>query len=150
MIDIGLVINGERVRAGIKLDSSEWASILKRIPIEKVGFLSKKMLGAMSGEKIFFSKNCTLTLFDNDRGGLVVEPNILGVPMSQLRPDYADNIPRWMPSHFDIGKHRLLVTVFFEDQPPINQEFEIDWSGEWRTEYRLMKKELLVRKISSH
>jgi hypothetical protein len=66
----------------------------------------------------------------------------------QLRLNYTDELPRWMPSNLDIGKHRLLGTIFFADQPPINRKFEIDWSGEWRSEYRLMKKELLVRDIT--
>lgn len=37
------------------------------------------------------------------------------------------NYPRWMSSHLEPGVHRFEITILFENRPPINKTFEIDW-----------------------
>lgn len=65
----------------------------------------------------------------------------------QLRLMFPGDIPHWMPSHLDPGKHRLSVTIFFDDRRPVNQIFEVEWSGNWQEDEELMKNELQIKKI---
>jgi hypothetical protein len=68
----------------------------------------------------------------------------LGKPQFRFSvPDY----PRWMSSHLPPGKHRFRITLYFENRPPVQQEFELDWSGKWSDDYESMLKQIKVRKI---
>lgn len=64
----------------------------------------------------------------------------------QVRLMFAGDTPDWMPSHLDPGKYRLTVTVFFDDRRPINQNFEVSWSGIWQEDEAQMKNELQIKK----
>ena len=37
------------------------------------------------------------------------------------------NYPRWMSSHMQPGTHRFQITVFFDNRPPVNKMFELQW-----------------------
>ena len=57
------------------------------------------------------------------------------------------NYPRWMSSHVLPGKHRFKITLNFENHPPVQQEFELDWSGKWSDDYESMLKEIIIRRL---
>jgi hypothetical protein len=39
--------------------------------------------------------------------------------------------PRWILSHVPPGKHKFKITIFFENRPPVEQVFSLEWSGKW-------------------
>lgn len=55
--------------------------------------------------------------------------------------------PRWVSSHIPSGRHRILTTVFFDNRSPLEQKFEIEWSGKWSGSYEAMLKEIVIKKI---
>jgi hypothetical protein len=48
----------------------------------------------------------------------------------QFRFEMLDT-PRWILSHVPPGKHKFNITVFFENGPPVEQEFLLEWTGKW-------------------
>jgi hypothetical protein len=53
--------------------------------------------------------------------------------------------PPWRGRTLNPGKHRIRLTVAFEDMPPVEQLLEIDWSGRWSDDPREMR--TLVRVV---
>jgi len=57
--------------------------------------------------------------------------------------------PAWPPRRertLNPGKHRIRLTVAFEDTPPVEQLLEIDWSGRWSDDPREMMRLVRVSK----
>ena len=55
--------------------------------------------------------------------------------------------PRRMTSHVPPGTHRFKLTVFFEEAPPIEAEFELDWPGKQRESIESMVQEIKIMKL---
>lgn len=58
-----------------------------------------------------------------------------------------DGWPRKMTSHVPPGTHRFKLTVFFEDIPPTEAEFELQWSGNHSESVESMAQEVKVRLV---
>jgi hypothetical protein len=56
--------------------------------------------------------------------------------------------PPWRGRTLKPGKHRIRLTVAFEDMPPVEQLLEIDWSGRWSDDPREMMRLVSVGKKS--
>jgi hypothetical protein len=54
--------------------------------------------------------------------------------------------PPWRGRTLNPGKHRIRLTVAFEDMPPVEQLLEIDWSGRWSDDPREMMELVRVSK----
>jgi hypothetical protein len=54
--------------------------------------------------------------------------------------------PPWRGRTLSPGKHRIRLTVAFEDMPPVEQLLEIDWSGRWSDDPREMMRLVRVNK----
>jgi len=61
---------------------------------------------------------------------------------------FALSWPRWISSHIPKGEHNILVTVYFDNRQPLQQKFNIKWSGEWKDDYKSMMKEIAINKIT--
>lgn len=60
-------------------------------------------------------------------------------------------VARWdrqMTSHVPPGTHRFKLTVFFENEPPAEAEFELEWSGEQRENLDVMAKDIKIKQIN--
>jgi hypothetical protein len=54
--------------------------------------------------------------------------------------------PPWRGRTLKPGKHRIRLTVAFEDMPPVEQLLEVDWSGRWSDDPREMMRLVRVSK----
>jgi len=54
--------------------------------------------------------------------------------------------PPWRGRTLNPGKHRIRLTVAFEDMPPVEQLLEVDWSGRWSDDPREMMRLVRVSK----
>jgi len=57
--------------------------------------------------------------------------------------------PRWMSSHIPPGKHRFTIAVHFEGGSPVEQAFELEWSGKWSDDFDSMLREIRIKKIKN-
>lgn len=55
--------------------------------------------------------------------------------------------PRWMSSHISPGKYRFLVIVYFDNRKPLQEKFEVNWTGVWSDDYDNMLKQVTIKKI---
>lgn len=55
---------------------------------------------------------------------------------------------RQMTSHVPPGTHRFKLTVFFENEPPAEAEFQLEWSGEQRENLDSMVKNIKIKRIN--
>ena len=46
-----------------------------------------------------------------------------------------------------VNKHKLLVSVYFEDRSPVRQAFKVEWSGKWADGEVSMRRELKIKMI---
>ena len=58
----------------------------------------------------------------------------------------ASSWPPWRARTLNPGRHRIRLTVAFEDMPPVEQLLEIDWSGRWSDDSREMMRLVRVSK----
>ncbi len=77
----------------------------------------------------------------------VQETNLSGsVEIPQLR----FTVARWnrqMTSHIPPGTHRFKLTLFLDNKPPAEAEFQLEWSGEHRGNLDLMAKDIKIKQI---
>ena len=59
-------------------------------------------------------------------------------------------LPRWIPSHLDPGKHRILIKIFFENRPPIFKEYELKLNGKWTDAESEMQRQVQIKEITKN
>lgn len=74
------------------------------------------------------------------------EQNLSGDPNKPQVRFFAPSWPRWISSHIPPGEHSILVTIYFDNRRPLQQKFNIKWSGIWQDDYTSILKELVITK----